>query len=197
MRDLPGMYWDADKNRYFPIGSKPAAPPTSGSARPQRNLPESKPSADTRKAAQNPKRKRVPGAWQANERMKGSVFSAQTRRCVHEILCKNIAYTSRMTKVPVPNPTHSSITAFRTVTANNHTKMFYGDTNGWLYSYAGHDEEEYERAFWTPELNLMSEVPVLRNRLDDDTHTPCPRYPQSAYQNGDALRRLSDPHQKS
>lgn len=49
----------------------------------------------------------------------------------------------------------------QTVTVNDCTKIFYGDTNGWLYSYTGRAGDTPECEFWARELNLMSEVRII------------------------------------
>lgn len=61
--------------------------------------------------------------------------------------------------LPTTRPTYERAFA-QTVTTNECTKMFYGDTNGWLYSYTGRPGDTPESEFWARELNLISEVRV-------------------------------------
>lgn len=78
-RDLPGFYFDDEKQRYFPISSKPASKPVSVKAdppKPHSNNP-SKPSSFSR---QNLKRKR--GSISSNniDNMRRSINPAQNQR---------------------------------------------------------------------------------------------------------------------
>lgn len=131
-RDLPGFYFDDEKQRYFPISSKPASKPVSVKADPPK-LHSNNPSKPSSFSRQNLKRKRGSISSNNMDNMRRSINPAQNQRfmqfvwfsrqkslvnnllktCYSQITCSKIASTSRMTKVPLPYPTQSSITSFK------------------------------------------------------------------------------------
>ena len=85
MRDLPGLYWDEAKKRYFPLSSKPKT-----SSQPSHSLQPSSDELDATigQSASMPssgryvKRKRGGVLWNTAERLRGSVYASQNRRCL-------------------------------------------------------------------------------------------------------------------
>ncbi|KAJ6584153.1 hypothetical protein DFH09DRAFT_1144389 [Mycena vulgaris] len=135
--ELPGLYFDVARNRYFPIASRP--PPTP--APPQ--TPAEKPERPRR-------RRRV--LWSAGTSM--PLHHAQQSRISESLLLDRLAETrcGRVEHVRWPVG-ESSISAFRTATvpdAEGHTRQWLGDPRGWVYSRTSTSSSDDDEAEWTP-----------------------------------------------
>lgn len=94
------------------------------------------------------------------------VSSDQDPRAGPRTLVYHYIQSESESNPPTTRPAHEHAFA-QTVTVNDCTKMFCGDTNGWLYSYTGCAGDTPERGFWASELNLISEV-TSHTSLGDD-----------------------------
>ncbi|KIM43040.1 hypothetical protein M413DRAFT_18215 [Hebeloma cylindrosporum] len=153
-KDLPGFYWDEERNRYFPLSSrtKQAPPPAetirSHHAKGARGFFD----ALSENAQKHRPRRSIP--WRANEMRFSTESYTQRMRNSHGVLCANYASTSRATRVRIP--TMGSIHAFCSTQVDGHAWRFIGDDCGWLYS---HRDSGPERSLmdhsWSPDLNLQ------------------------------------------
>ncbi|EGN98473.1 hypothetical protein SERLA73DRAFT_91858 [Serpula lacrymans var. lacrymans S7.3] len=161
-RELPGFYWDAERNRYFPISSKPKPKIDTGlanSERPVRPLPATS-SDDSDRSS---KRRRRSTHYHVTESVRSSTRGIDKERgaqCVNSDIAMN-SYTERAYQHNVPN--------FLTVEKSHQTTSidgrilsFLGDSRGWLYSFSADEGRDalgfYSTQGWTPEFNLPSTI---------------------------------------
>jgi hypothetical protein len=84
MRDLPGLYWDQGKSRYFPLSSKPKSSPQptynpepiSGDAT---NATAGHSTSEPNDGRSSKRKRGV--LWNATETIRGSVNASQSHRC--------------------------------------------------------------------------------------------------------------------
>ncbi|KAI0373685.1 hypothetical protein BV20DRAFT_1041735 [Pilatotrama ljubarskyi] len=172
-RDLPGMYWDEERQRYFPLSSKPAG--TGGSAQVAR--PSAPPAAAETQWATQPKRRRkrklrepdlesppvcrdghtfdnAPGLWPSFNVMRESPSGTSWRRCIHHIQAsylsaRAIESDSSGSHGGLPLDLGDIVTATSTrsddIEDNN---IWVGDGSGWLYSVNTQDPDSKWREFF-------------------------------------------------
>ncbi|KAI0699947.1 hypothetical protein C8T65DRAFT_580735 [Cerioporus squamosus] len=164
-RDLPGLYWDDEKKRYFPVTSRPAGsipkPPalrqgaTTAASQPQEHGKRRRRSL-RRTASESPAPKRQHAtddaeasinAWRSFNALRQSPLSMHRRRCVHELEMGCLAEgVSKVENIPLNFD--GPITALCTkITANHKKQLLVGDMTGWLYSLDPDDPVEAVREF--------------------------------------------------
>ncbi|KDQ62614.1 hypothetical protein JAAARDRAFT_66305 [Jaapia argillacea MUCL 33604] len=165
-RELPGFYWDEEKRRYFPLSSKPSQPST---AAVKAAVTSKTPSGHTpRSSSPKPSKKtRSHGLWKSSEKVRSTSSGSSNcaRRTIHEIVSSQIASTSRVIPTSVPLQANGNITAFCTTSLDGNTRRMIGDSQGWLYSYEGADDNwdgvdtpAHPAPRWLPNLSLTSEI---------------------------------------
>ncbi|KAI0916877.1 hypothetical protein AcV7_005763 [Taiwanofungus camphoratus] len=154
-RDLPGLYWDDERKRYFSLSSRPASPTKAPPAAPG---PASQHEHDAQAHAERPvrasdpdghhaKRRRVYGVedsdvagmmWRASERTRASASSVRMSSSAHDILGANIACTARGCSYYIAD---ADVTAFLSTFDSSHDggpfQVMAGDAQGWLHSFCG------------------------------------------------------------
>ncbi len=99
-RDLPGLYWDEEKKRYFPISSRPAGStpthPAATASQPQKHGKRRRRSPRrTSSDSPSPKRQHAaddaqsPNAWRSFNALRGSALTVHRRRCVQYVVWLN------------------------------------------------------------------------------------------------------------
>lgn len=154
-RELPGLYWDEEKQRYFPLTSsrrsQVVGPNTSTKL-------QSAPQARTGES----KRHRNRSLLRAREDARLSFRTTHKDKLMHQISCFQVAQTSHVASSSTPSLTGCAITAFQSVSYNNNVHSFAGDTGGWFYSSViGRDEPvtgHHASHGWRPEFSLSSEI---------------------------------------
>ncbi|KAG1745878.1 uncharacterized protein EDB91DRAFT_129480 [Suillus paluster] len=162
-RELPGLYWDEEKQRYFPLSStrRPHIVPPSTSHLPTK--PQSAPPKATGDSHNDPgKRRKTRSLLRASEDARSSLRTAHKNKLMHQISCSQVVQTSHVTSSSTVSLTHSAITAFQTASYNNSVYSFAGDTGGWFYS-SLIDRSEPTTGYhtshgWRPEFSLSSEI---------------------------------------
>ncbi|KAF8625971.1 hypothetical protein AX17_006696 [Amanita inopinata Kibby_2008] len=153
--DLPGFYWDAEKNRYFPLSSKPAH---ANSSETQQN-----PTLSSSDSPLTLKRRRESSTWRSFQSLRHSVDGAHRSREAEAILSSHYACTSRYKHTWIP--TSGRIRAFCTTSFNGTHRRFIGDDQGWLYACMAPEVEEQDMIMdlWLPELILhpASEITAI------------------------------------
>ncbi|GLB38232.1 putative protein modification by small protein conjugation or removal [Lyophyllum shimeji] len=144
--ELPGLYWDAERNRYFPLASKPKPTPKAPTPAPTSDRGTS---AEEDRPARHLKRKRTSSRWHITESARTTCYSNKRHQAVHEILCSQYADTARRADSRVP--IFGSIKAFCSTTLNGRTRRFIGDDRGWLYTST---PLATGRDLWCADLNL-------------------------------------------
>ncbi|KAJ7079802.1 hypothetical protein B0H15DRAFT_858099 [Mycena belliarum] len=179
--DLPGLYFDHTRNRYFPLTSRSSLP-----ASPYSSLPASSPSyisaavpSRARQQDSEPpntersQRRRI--RWSANTCSPPT--SAAQARFSESLLLDRIAGTRCGTSERVRWPVgEGALTAFRTATTpdpDGRVRQWIGDARGWVYSRASvssqdtwdddDGDERDEWSSWSPELCLhpASEISAI------------------------------------
>ncbi|KAJ7816113.1 hypothetical protein B0H13DRAFT_2137165 [Mycena leptocephala] len=118
-RELPGFYFDTERNRYFPLASRPPQTRT--------DLGLTKPTPDVQEPSRPTRRRRV--LWSYT----GETTSAGRAREASRLLHARLASTQRGCVEQVRSPWtfgSTQVSAFRTTP----TRQFLGDTHGWLHS---------------------------------------------------------------
>ncbi|KAF8918911.1 hypothetical protein CPB85DRAFT_1279332 [Mucidula mucida] len=159
-RDLPGLYWDEERNRYFPISAKPANAPMA--ATPVPAAPHSKRMKEESKAEELSCRRRRKIPQLVNTLRNSSLSFAESSRVRHDLWCSKVQSTSLVHSVRTP--VFGSITAIsvrillhnvaslifplKCSHYNGRTYRLIGDDRGWLYNF------DNETGAWTAQLNL-------------------------------------------
>ncbi|KAF8170072.1 hypothetical protein BJ912DRAFT_1034497 [Pholiota molesta] len=141
-KDLPGLYWDEERNRYFPISSRPRQPPPPPAT------------ITSRHTGKTIKRKRWFVPLHSNGARISTASDARGLRDSHDILCFHYASTSRLSRVKIP--TLGRIQTFSSAEFNGHTWRFIGDDQGWLYSDKDIIYEQRQGMHhWSADMNLQ------------------------------------------
>ncbi|TFK52231.1 hypothetical protein OE88DRAFT_1678258 [Heliocybe sulcata] len=180
-RELPGLYFDEEKNRYFPLSSKPKElpqPSQPGNDASRENSSDSTDGEDSRVDARR-SRKRIQkrGPWAVTSELRSGPSYACRHRFVHEFMHGQIASTSRVHPVSLPG----NISSFCVSDAGNRLRCAVGDNKGWLYQVfsigSGRGEAWDELGYiprtfdeirsrvltWSHDLNLGSEISSIHN----------------------------------
>ncbi|KAH8082025.1 hypothetical protein BXZ70DRAFT_632312 [Cristinia sonorae] len=163
-RDLPGMYWDPEKNRYFPLASgsvrqtmsRPSlqvsnTPPVPSQTlkrvlepNPYRTAPSSSPWGTTEvlddDSFPGKRKKKVHESkshmWNSMARMQSPAKFSDISRLNHDLLCTSIASTSNSIADDVDTATYNCLSSFAVKKQHNSGySALIGDQTGWLYSY--------------------------------------------------------------
>ncbi|KAJ7128220.1 hypothetical protein C8R43DRAFT_694937 [Mycena crocata] len=181
-RDLPGLYFDVERNRYFPLASRPASQSHASS-----NLHPAVPSHTARTNEQHVKiastsdltaSRRRPLLWSSGSTSAACVRTAQS--LLHERLAGTQHGHSERVRWPVGGGAGATVCAMRTTTTpDGLARQFLGDARGWLYSrsspsssssdwehpeggqHSAHEDADEERwTPWTAELCLHPESEI-------------------------------------
>ncbi|KAF8236366.1 hypothetical protein L208DRAFT_1252462 [Tricholoma matsutake] len=142
--ELPGFYFDEQRNRYFPLSSKlkNVTPVLVASTSP-----------DAGTTTRHLKRKRQRTLWNTTELTRSTCFPQQRHQAAHQVLSSHYAYTSRLVEVQIP--VFGKIKAFCTTTLNGQSHRFIGDNRGWLYTSTSRDTDfDPTMQMWAADINL-------------------------------------------
>ncbi|GBE83050.1 hypothetical protein BKA93DRAFT_822511 [Sparassis latifolia] len=157
-RELPGLYYDEEKKRYFPLSSKPQAPPV---IRPKRPLLSKRENTQKDGRLMSGRAMGKGTVWAATERMRGSLAGSRRRRTVHDVLAFHIATTSQGTSHFITDAANNAVTAFQVYDDTSYNggpfSVLAGDTQGWLYSLSGHTYNTIRRR----ELSMASSISAI------------------------------------
>ncbi|KAL0961013.1 hypothetical protein HGRIS_006005 [Hohenbuehelia grisea] len=155
-KDLPGLYWDEARNRYFPISSRPKTQTSHQTSSISSSGPSAGPSGsaaapNTRDSARRSKTKHpcvVPShvALSYHERA----------RHQHDAVSSKIAASFKAEYSPVRS-IGKITTLASSVSSDGFTSYFVGDTSGWLYKSTGNGEDsdaDADELAWAAEFNL-------------------------------------------
>ncbi|TDL23247.1 WD40 repeat-like protein [Rickenella mellea] len=162
-RQLPGFYWDADRQRYFPLSSKPKTfTPSQASSQ---QLQEVDNDDEVPPPKENRKRRRTERTAHGKlERMKMGMNYGARARIAHELSMSCIQSSCRYPcGSAVLWPQGGSITSFCVSDTAEGRHVVTGDSRGWLYSSLHNTENASRSKFhhygeWLPELNVASEI---------------------------------------
>lgn len=140
-RDLPGLYWDESRSRYFPGQG------------PRRN------SAVNSFPAVLPNGYFLPARWAATERTRSTNCPIARRRASHHILATHYALSSHSLLSPIP--TTGRITAFAGKFVEGEPHLFAGDNCGWLYT-------SYDYDSWLADINLQPASQITSISISDN-----------------------------
>ncbi|KZT09248.1 uncharacterized protein LAESUDRAFT_722980 [Laetiporus sulphureus 93-53] len=161
-RELPGLYWNEEKQRYFPLSSKPkissalSTPHAYPSAYPQQSLrPLSMRNNSEKSEAKRRIVDNVHNMWHASETSRATGAPWRRSRALHDISAISMARTSLRCSRDIPT---QGITAFcstgNTSSGNGSTTVLAGDARGWLHYLEG----DPERMSCSMEINLGSSI---------------------------------------
>ncbi|KAG5646518.1 hypothetical protein DXG03_003285 [Asterophora parasitica] len=155
---LPGLYWDAERNRYFPLSSKPKVPAAISQSGPKKHeSSEAATAGDRPTATRSLKRKRI-STWNATELSRTTCYAHGRYRAAHDILCSQYAETSRATVLKVP--VFGRIKSFCSTTLDGQRRRFLGDSRGWLYGPTPAPTSSTDPDLWGADLNLQPESEI-------------------------------------
>ncbi|KIK77506.1 hypothetical protein PAXRUDRAFT_166620 [Paxillus rubicundulus Ve08.2h10] len=166
-RDFPGLYWDEQRQRYFPLASQPvdttkysrseAVTPISN----QKQVPQDAPSAQSNVMRG---RQRI-APHRALADLRSLDRTARKDTLIHQIHSSQFALTDQVTRSAIPSLLYKGlVTAFQTVCHDGRVWSFAGDSMGWFYSSIIDNDNEaigwHTSHGWEPEFNLSSEAPL-------------------------------------
>ncbi|KAI0770116.1 hypothetical protein C8Q74DRAFT_1201519 [Fomes fomentarius] len=173
-KDLPGLYWDEEKKRYFPLASRPAGPPqtsTSQTAAVSHSQSHRNPTGSRRQRSPSTKSKdsdspppkrqhswdeQAPRQdyWRALNALRESSLSVQRRRCMRSLpdgCCSDMQATclaESMSKIDdIPIRFDGAVMALCAKINENERRLLVGDNTGWLYSVDTDDPDPAIREF--------------------------------------------------
>ncbi|KAI0754731.1 hypothetical protein C8Q80DRAFT_1094670 [Daedaleopsis nitida] len=151
-RDLPGLYWDEEKRRYFPLASRPAdrrpaplpdPPPTERPTTQERTSTSSRRQRPARTSNSPPSNKRH-HLWKEPDEALNCHVNQDRRLSLHALrsLPPSMAASADLLYLDRTNLTS------RILQANgNDRKLLVGDSTGWLYSVDTDDPDHAVREF--------------------------------------------------
>ncbi|KAG0704250.1 hypothetical protein DFH29DRAFT_912536 [Suillus ampliporus] len=110
-RELPGLYWDEEKQRYFPLSSTQRSRIATASTSHLPTKPPPNATGDSHNI--NVKRHKIRSLLRANEDARSSLRAAHKNKLMHQISCSQVAQTSHVTSSSILSHTHCAITAFQ------------------------------------------------------------------------------------
>ncbi|KDR82519.1 hypothetical protein GALMADRAFT_134123 [Galerina marginata CBS 339.88] len=159
--ELPGLYWDEARNRYFPLSSRPKQPQSQPPNAASSNVHKD---AKATKVGVGQKRKPCHVPWHANLGRLATNSYMQMLKNSHEILCFQYASSSRVTSDRLP--TLGSMQAFCSSHLGQVAWRFIGDDQGWLYSDKSVQPERRNGInYWSADLNLQPSSPISSIRI--------------------------------
>ncbi|KAJ3878688.1 hypothetical protein F5051DRAFT_372419 [Lentinula edodes] len=147
-KDLPGFYFDTQKNRYFPLSSRPSTSSqnTLSSSKRSGSSVEVDPPTTPRVISHHTR-----SAQSLNQRLLSSPVPHCRPLVNHDIQCTRVASTSRFDFSQTAS--FGDITEFCSATSDNgSTRRYIGDNKGWLYTCSTY--------MWPAEINLHSHSQV-------------------------------------
>ncbi|KAG1855844.1 hypothetical protein C8R48DRAFT_608556 [Suillus tomentosus] len=173
-QELPGLYWDEEKQRYFSLASsrRPQAVGPSTLHPPTTGKPQSLAAPQATGESHNLKRHRNRSLLRAREDARFSFRTAHKNNSADVPCCiivHSITYTLRYHRLPgttiiinlVCSHIHNGWIRGKAVSYNNNVHSFAGDTGGWFYSSViGRDEPVtgYHTSHgWRPEFTAQHE----------------------------------------
>ncbi|KZT67254.1 hypothetical protein DAEQUDRAFT_758259 [Daedalea quercina L-15889] len=166
-KELPGLYWDEEKNRYFPLSMKPK--PLVGHVSPRASRPsETSRLSPMEDGSSGPsrKRRRIEGGTPtiaALEKLRSSSGTSPRKgRVLHDIFASSLSLTCGGAAYPVAHPGHiTSICAVDKLdSVYDSCSVMVGDNKGWLYSLL-HNDDPNDAVNRQPELNIGSSVSAI------------------------------------
>lgn len=159
-RQLPGLYWDEEKQRYFPLASSRRPQIAGPSTLHPPTRPQSAPLATGE--SHNLTRHRNRSLLRAKEDARFSFRTSHKSKLMHQISCFQVAQTSHIASSSILSLTRCAITAFQAVSYKNNVHSFAGDAGGWFHSSVigrGDPITGYHTSHgWRPEFCLSSEI---------------------------------------
>ncbi|TFK73642.1 hypothetical protein BDN72DRAFT_875735 [Pluteus cervinus] len=155
--ELPGFYWDEERNRYFPLSSRPKTTLTPTVAPVAAHPPE----GPRNFLSTHGRRRRPHALWDLTETLRNTVNYSKRYTLNHDILSEHYARTSSLKNSIVP--TFGTIKSFNTTIVDGQCRQFIGDSHGWLYSSTFDVEADWNTTSWSAELNLQfdSEISTI------------------------------------
>ncbi|EIW59411.1 uncharacterized protein TRAVEDRAFT_46720 [Trametes versicolor FP-101664 SS1] len=172
-RELPGMYWDEEKNRYFPLSSRPAgalvsstppvAPSTSLAAPPSAQSAQSRKRRKlARDEQENPPcedeglaySSKSAATWRNLNAFREASSGGRLRRCIHGLQSASISARSAESELldnngRFPLDVGETVSALCTrVDESGDSNMWIGGGSGWLYTMNSKEPDHRWREFY-------------------------------------------------
>ncbi|KAJ3982846.1 hypothetical protein F5890DRAFT_1603706 [Lentinula detonsa] len=145
VKDLPGFYFDIERNRYFPLSSRPSPVTAEGSSTQRNALSRKRPCVET-----EPWLTTTPSATVHRTRNLLSSEALNQRILNSQINLVTQASTSRFDFSQTAS--FGNITEFCSTTSEDGlTRRYIGDDKGWFYTCT-----VAQMYMWPPEINLHS-----------------------------------------
>ncbi|KIY46680.1 hypothetical protein FISHEDRAFT_66352 [Fistulina hepatica ATCC 64428] len=156
--ELPGLYYDHERKRYFPISSRLRASGAPGGSS-HSSLPPSRDTSSRENSSEDIPvsrihMKRRTGLWRAQGGLNGLPAYSERDRTLHQIQCIYLAQTSRLQQERIP--VYAPIRSFCRAILNGQAHTFIGDSAGWLYS----GGESLNEDDWSVDFNLHPDSQV-------------------------------------
>ncbi|KAL4069892.1 hypothetical protein V8B97DRAFT_1871894 [Scleroderma yunnanense] len=161
-RNLPGMYWDEERKRYFPLSS---APPHYKERADCTRFPhpEAQQEVTYSEGEKNTTSCIRDAPHQILAHLRSTFSTTQKDRLTHRLRCSQFTLTDKVERSDIPfvSP-RGHITAFQTICHSGRVWRFSGDSLGWFYSYVDNRKNEEAGIFtshdWQTESHLSSEA---------------------------------------
>ncbi|KAH9997926.1 hypothetical protein BJV77DRAFT_982268 [Russula vinacea] len=136
-RELPGFYFDAEKNRYFPSSSKQAGkshPPYSQSPADRPHTSEAAPPSSSTPPPQNARR-RSHDAWHNLQLSRLATCPRQRIATLHQMMTAQVEASAAYQAISIPVFTGRTLTAFAAGTHDGRIWSIAGDSDGVLHAF--------------------------------------------------------------
>ncbi|KAH0832092.1 hypothetical protein J3R83DRAFT_13001 [Lanmaoa asiatica] len=154
------MYWDHERQRYFPLPSRQAHPGATCSS--QQKQPDLTQSIPAQGSIAIKRRRGLLTPYQALSDIRSVLRTVHKDALIHQIQSSQILLTDKATRSIIPP--EGLLSAFQTVCHDGRVWSFVGDTLGWFYSsVVDKDHEEMDTIDgWQRQFHLSSEAPLLQ-----------------------------------
>ncbi|KAH9049945.1 hypothetical protein EDB84DRAFT_846641 [Lactarius hengduanensis] len=137
-KELPGFYFDAEKNRYFPSSSKPDG--KARSSKPHLQEVRATNHQHTPKPLSLPKSlsrtcHRSPSVWHAIQRSRLAKHQRERIATTHQVMSAQLAATRAYQAIPVPVYPGQTLTAFAAGTSEGKVWSLAGDSYGVIHAF--------------------------------------------------------------
>lgn len=138
-KDLPGFYFDAQKDRYFPLSSK-----TEGNARSatHQHTPKLLP-PQSKSLSQSEIRHRSPSVWHAIQRLRLAKHQRERIAATHQVMTAQLAATTAYQAIPLPVYTGQTLTTFAAGAYDSKVWSLAGDSYGVIHAFDPSPISEY------------------------------------------------------
>ncbi|KAF8478108.1 hypothetical protein DFH94DRAFT_81016 [Russula ochroleuca] len=171
-RELPGFYFDAEKNRYFPSSSKQAGKSHPPYSQPPADRPHTSEAASPSSSTPPPQnaQRRSHDAWHTLQLSRLVTCPRQRIATLHQMMTAQLEASAAYQAIPIPVFTGRTLTAFAAGVHDGRIWSIAGDSYGVLHAFDPSPPEDLLsmpshvlQHSWTRKYRLDSQISSIRS----------------------------------